>query len=581
MNAPENQLLLLKCKGGRVKPAFLVLTGEAGSDFTFYVRDDGEKGVIRQTLLRESGRAASASAKDETSLPCRIHVLRPLLDKDDFRTEGNGREGLVFLRELRESKGLKAGGNPYAALRREMDKKVRAKLDAGKLDGKALAAFVEELNGMMVGGFAGKHFGGLLPKSERRLLDNLDPATQAVLGNYLRFCYLFKDSIKPTESRLRVGRVLAALSYEGNYWSVSFRKQEPGTGYLSPAKAGGNLNSIEEVCHALYEEVFHAVSRSECARAPHDGARAAEEESRVEKEPPRQSYRKLIDEHRSVPLPELGGLVIVAGSTNSAKSLITRGLIHLYLENVLLGDAEPGTPKPNAKRRPHLVAFEDPIEKYFYAAPPTAAGEHGPRGAARDSPDGRIDYTPRQLRVDAPNLRAALHDALRQTPKVFFVGETRRNEDWRALIDFAGTGHLIITTAHAGSLVEAMHKILLATKARTPAARNEVARRILAVVQLKRTEVAGFENCGVLLPSVWRRVPRGVNSLTAEGLSSILPHSQSRESNPCSCLGRKYFADKLLELVKTRPRSEHAATVADDFTKALKEKAIGWDLQGA
>jgi hypothetical protein len=508
-------------------------------------------------------------------------VLRPLLDEDDFRTEKDGWEGLVFLRELRESKGVKAGDNPYVALRREMDKKVRAKLDAGRLDGEGLAAFVEELNGVMAGGFAGERFGDLLPKSERRLLDSLDPATQAVLGNYLRFCCLFKDSIKPTESRLRVGRVLAALSYESNYWSVTFRKQEPGTGYASPEKAGGNLNSIEEVCHALYEEVFYAVSRSECARAPHDGARAAEEDRRAEKARPQQNYREVIDEHRSVPLPELGGLVIIAGSTNSAKSLITRGLIQLYLENVLLGDTKPGAPKSNAKRRPHLVAFEDPIEKYFHAAPRTSADEHGSQGGARNSPEGRIDYTPRQLRVDAPNLRTALHDALRQTPKVFFVGETRRKEDWRALIDFAGTGHLVITTAHAGSLVEAMHKVLLATKARTPADRNEVARRILAVVQLKRTEVAGFEDCGVLVPSVWRRVPRGVNSLTAEGLSSILPHSQSRESNPCSCLGRKYFADKLLELVKTRPENGHAATVVDDFAAALKEKAIGWDLQGA
>jgi hypothetical protein len=587
MSIPENQLLLLKDDEGNVRPAFLVLTREAESDFTFYVRDDSERVILRQILQKESGLAASTSPREETSFSCQMHVLHPLLHKDDFKRENNRREGLVFLRKLRKSRGVKASSNPYAALWRELDKKLRHKLDAPRLDDEELAAFIEVLNGLMAGGFAGDRFGNVLPLAEKELLDGLNRATQTVLGNHLKFCSLFRDSIKPTVSRLRVGRVMATLSYEGDCWSVSFRKLETGTGYEPSKKDGSNLNTIEEICHTLYEEIFYAVSRSESARrgVPCSGQRAAAEERSDQKGHPQLNYGDIIDKHRRTPLPELGGLVIIAGSTNSAKSLITRGLIHLYLENVLLGDPRPGAkaPKANAKRRAHLVTFEDPIEKYFIAAPRTSANEDALLGAAHNFSECHIDYTPRQQGVDAPDLQTALYDALRQTPKVFFVGETRRNEDWRALIDFAGTGHLVITTAHAGSLIEAMHKILLATKARTPADRNEVASRILAIVQLKRTEVEGFEQLGVLVPSLWRRVPRGVNSLTAEGLASILPHSQSGEVNPCSCLGRKYFAERLLglagaaALIKDNNRRPPEA----DFVAALKEKAIGWDLQGA
>lgn len=184
-----------------------------------------------------------------------------------------------------------------------------------------------------------------------------------------------------------------------------------------------------------------------------------------------------------------------------------------------------------------------------------------------------VDYTPRQKKDDALSLQQALRDALRQTPKVFFVGETRKKKDWQELIDFAGTGHLVITTAHAGSLLDAMHKIFLATEAKTPTDRSEVASRLLAIVHLKRTEVTGYQY-GVLVPALWRRVPRGVNALTAEGLASVLPHSDSDGNNPSSCLGRKYFVERLLELAEAR-------NPLDEFKKRLRLKAIDWDLQGA
>ena len=420
--------------------------------------------------------------------------------------------------------------------------------------------------------------GGSAARADARLLVGLDkPAVQKRLGSYLNFCSLFKDAIKPLKARIRDGRALAALCYEGKFWSISFRKQEPVAGYAPLTKTDGTLNSIEEICHTLYEEIFYAVGHSEEVAARNEQDERAQGDAEAagggEGGAKHDSYRKMIDKHRvNGKLRELSGLVVISGSTNSAKSLVTRGLIHLYLEHMPKGSG--------LRRRPHLVTFEDPIEKYFAAeACISAGGTPGCDGGAK-SLEEEIDYTPRQQNVDLRYLQTGLRDALRQTPAVFFVGETRKKQDWRALLDFAGTGHLVVTTAHAGSLIEAMHKIFLATEAKTPADRNEVASRLLAVVQLKRAEVAEHEQVGALVPSLWRRVPRGLNALTAEGLASILPHSHSDdEDNPCSCLGRKYFVERLLELAaESQPRRPPPSPA---FKKSLLTKAIDWDLQGA
>src|SRR5207249_2189827 len=93
-----------------------------------------------------------------------------------------------------------------------------------------------------------------------------------------------------------------------------------------------------------------------------------------------------------------------------------------------------------------------------------------------------IDYTSRQKGIDVHDLKCASEDALRQTPAVFYIGEVRDASDWKEVLEFAGTGHLVVTTAHAGSLIEAMIKLLGAVDAKTPADRRRYAEKILAVV---------------------------------------------------------------------------------------------------
>ncbi|MCX6594270.1 MAG: ATPase, T2SS/T4P/T4SS family [Acidobacteria bacterium] len=216
------------------------------------------------------------------------------------------------------------------------------------------------------------------------------------------------------------------------------------------------------------------------------------------------------------------GLVVVAGTTNCGKSRVLRNLIHRYLL---------GLTRCRPKRRPHLITFEDPVEVHFQE-----------KGVNLDEARS-IDYTPREKDkndVDGKSLRECLNDALRQTPAAVYVGETRDKDDWKTLLDFAGTGHLVFTTCHAGSLQETIAPILRSTGSDTGASRSLVAARLVAAVHLRKFHFAS--NLGnpqeASVPTVWTARQGAGLRLVGSGLSSVLPDGRG-------CIGRTQFAQKL------------------------------------
>lgn len=237
------------------------------------------------------------------------------------------------------------------------------------------------------------------------------------------------------------------------------------------------------------------------------------------------------------------GLVVIAGRTGSCKSQIARALIEKRLQ---------GTPDK------HLVTYEDPIEKPIKTKGPITSREKG---------------------KDVSDLKEATHNALRQKPAVLFVGETRDPEEWDMLLKYAGTGHLVVTTAHAGSLIEAMGNILLATQANDSTARSVVGERLLAVVHLK-SEKAGSD-VGILVPALWRRTSEGIKALMSEGLSSLMPNTPPRlAANPGkkepfpSSIGRYWFARELLK------QEDAADKLSPDDIRKVENSALEWDLEG-
>lgn len=356
--------------------------------------------------------------------------------------------------------------------------------------------------------------------------------------------YLIETVFPQITSTRETGRALICLSHVGKCLSVTVRKLKKKATY-KPSSAPREdqkrsqerrerLFSVEEYCRPLHAGIF----------------------------------RKPIEQ----------GLLVITGPTKSLKSEITRGLIYLYLEE----RKKQELALKDKGRAPHLVTFEDPIEMYYASRP--AKGQQNVALKLDDQQAG-VNYTPRQKPSDAGLLADALSDALRQTPTVFFVGETRSKEEWEVLLDFAATGHLVVTTAHAGSLVEAMRKIFEARKVTTAADRGEIANKLLAVVNLKPGTIdfgiGGTEGAGrteVVFPALYRRTSRGVAGLTSDGLSALLPHPRSDEQP--SCLGRRSFIDELLKPVDADLRLAFGSDKFEGVKKAAQKQASTSDLQG-
>ena len=141
-----------------------------------------------------------------------------------------------------------------------------------------------------------------------------------------------------------------------------------------------------------------------------------------------------------------------------------------------------------------------------------------------------ICLSARQRGRDVNSLREGLDDALRQTPTCFYVGEVRDQNQWREIVDFAGTGHLIVTTTHAGSLTETFGKIFSAVGAQTSQQRREVASRIRLCAHLVMKELI-FDESGErsqknVLPEVWVNIRDAVNSMVSDGLGSLIPNNR-------------------------------------------------------
>ncbi|MGC1159952.1 MAG: ATPase, T2SS/T4P/T4SS family [Acidobacteriaceae bacterium] len=367
-------------------------------------------------------------------------------------------------------------------------------------------------------------------------------------------------------------RIHACSCFRGKSWSLTVRqKRDDRHCDLNPAPAAGRatsfvadsevgsafLNSFRDLCNELYTLIF-----------------------------PSTDSRKT-------------GIVLVTGGTGCGKSNVIRGLIDRYLT-----DTANTNIWLQADRLPHVVTYEDPIEKLL---------------CDKNTPltTRWLDYTPRQRTADVTDIKDAIRSALRQTPAVFYVGEVRDMKEWKSLLEFAGTGHLIFTTSHAGSLVEAVGKLFAATRSHTAARRAIIADRLVGLVHLRKGQVrlhsrdldsTSLSSAGgpgsddphplvkdVIVPSLWRRTMVGAKSLMSEGQSSLVPHTGTKSSrvphtgtklDEQSCFGRTYFGDalwtpaeeRIAEAVSQWPSSK--VSPAEMFRRRLHELCVQWDLEG-
>ena len=118
------------------------------------------------------------------------------------------------------------------------------------------------------------------------------------------------------------------------------------------------------------------------------------------------------------------GLVLMVGATGSGKSTSLAAMLGFR----------------NANTKGHIITIEDPIE-YVH-------------------PHIGCMITQREVGADTQSWDNALKNTLRQAPDVILIGEIRTRETMEYAINFAETGHLVLSTLHANSANQALDRII-------------------------------------------------------------------------------------------------------------------------
>jgi hypothetical protein len=219
------------------------------------------------------------------------------------------------------------------------------------------------------------------------------------------------------------------------------------------------------------------------------------------------------------------GLIVIAGQTRSGKSVLADDLIRALLL------PQPGQ---SVQGLGHVVALGSPPEWL----PDTSRTGSIPAKLILDDVyrEFGICYTPRDLLVDTC-LKDALVDALRQKPAVVYIDEVREDDDWPAILRFAESGHLVITTAHSASIRDAVSWILRSVHVTRRSQAPAVARNILAVIH---AQLCGSGRSTHQRPEIWLGA-RGAAALGAYGPAALVPESDE----DAAYISRHYIAHAL------------------------------------
>lgn len=119
------------------------------------------------------------------------------------------------------------------------------------------------------------------------------------------------------------------------------------------------------------------------------------------------------------------GLVLVTGPTGSGKTTTIAALVEAI----------------NRAKQVKIVTIEDPIEFQFES--------------------DQAEIIQREVGLDTLSYERGLREAMRQNPDVVVIGEIRDTETALVALQAAETGHLVIGSLHANSVIESITRYLL------------------------------------------------------------------------------------------------------------------------
>jgi twitching motility protein PilT len=121
---------------------------------------------------------------------------------------------------------------------------------------------------------------------------------------------------------------------------------------------------------------------------------------------------------------EKAGLIFVTGGTGMGKTTSIAAMLN----------------EINKTRDIHILTLEDPIEFLFTPLKST--------------------FSQRELGLDFHDFRDGMRAAMRQAPKIIFIGEIRDRETMEIVLNAGETGHLVFSTLHTSSASGTINRIL-------------------------------------------------------------------------------------------------------------------------
>lgn len=175
------------------------------------------------------------------------------------------------------------------------------------------------------------------------------------------------------------------------------------------------------------------------------------------------------------------GLVVLTGATGMGKSTTIASMLEAV----------------NNERPAHIITIENPIEYRFQMK--------------------KALISQREVGKDTRSFHEGLRDVLRQDPDIILVGEMRDAETIETALAAAETGHLVFTTLHSGTVVEAIDRFVQYFPGdRQKEIRNELANCFEGIVAQKLFRatsggrIAAFEI--LLATDITRNLIRTANS---------------------------------------------------------------------
>lgn len=222
------------------------------------------------------------------------------------------------------------------------------------------------------------------------------------------------------------------------------------------------------------------------------------------------------------------GLILVVGATGSGKSTTLAAMVDHRNTQI------PG----------HILTLEDPIE-FLHSHKKSIVNQ-------------------REVGEDTDSFPAALKSALREAPSMLLIGEIRDQTTMSAALNFAETGHLVLSTLHANNAYQTIERIeSFYDSSQHPMIRLQLSQNLQAVIAQRLVPTVEGKRTAVLeiLLSTAR-----VRDLIHKGEIDLLRHTIESSTGD----GMQLFDQSLYTLYKEGVITEEAAILCSDRPTDLK-----------